>query len=61
VIGLVVIRKHQLFHLVTPVAWHALLIPGKRETLRVSGKAEVVRDRALLEAMSAEDEENRLY
>jgi PPOX class probable FMN-dependent enzyme len=30
------------------------LIPGKRETLRVSGKAEVVRDPALLEAMRAQ-------
>jgi uncharacterized protein len=29
------------------------LIPGKRETLRVSGKAEVVRDPALLETMNA--------
>ena len=29
------------------------LIPGKRETLRVGGKAEVVRDRALLETMNA--------
>lgn len=28
------------------------LIPGKRETLRVSGKAEVIRDLALLEPMS---------
>jgi PPOX class probable FMN-dependent enzyme len=29
------------------------LIPGKRETLRVSGRAEVVRDGALLETMNA--------
>jgi uncharacterized protein len=29
------------------------LIPGKRETLRISGKAEVVRDAELLEAMAA--------
>lgn len=29
------------------------LIPGKRETLRVGGKAEVVRDAALLETMNA--------
>lgn len=29
------------------------LVPGKRETLRVSGKAEVVRDPALLETLKA--------
>lgn len=29
------------------------LVPGKRETLRVSGRAEVVRDPALLESMAA--------
>ena len=30
------------------------LIPGKRETLRVSGRAEVVRDADVLESMSAQ-------
>jgi PPOX class probable FMN-dependent enzyme len=30
------------------------LVPGKRETLRVSGKAEVVRDSVLLETMRAQ-------
>jgi hypothetical protein len=29
------------------------LIPGKRETLRMGGRAEVVRDAALLEAFAA--------
>lgn len=31
------------------------LVPGKRETLRISGKAEVVRDAELLETMVAND------
>lgn len=53
------------------------LVPGKRETLRISGRAEVVRDAPLLESMAAngkvpapleaveavisDDEERRLY
>ena len=31
------------------------LIPGKRETLRIGGRAEVVRDAALLESLKAQE------
>jgi PPOX class probable FMN-dependent enzyme len=40
-----------LFH--SPRVGLIFLIPGKRETLRVSGKAEVVRDAALLQTLNA--------
>ena len=41
--------------LVNPKVGLIFLIPGKRETLRVSGTAQVVRDRWLLERLQAQD------